>query len=127
MSSAHVYRLLPREGLLEIVQSGAPADLPSARAFLDAVDRACDDAGITRLLFDNRATTSPPEDVRAAIIEWVRARTRGGSGACVIAVVLESEMLAVRLNMEAVANKSRHRAFGSIDEARAWLARQRVR
>ncbi|MFO0636091.1 MAG: hypothetical protein U0168_24915 [Nannocystaceae bacterium] len=77
------------------------------------------------MLFDNR-DTSPPEDVRAAIIEWVCARHAKCSGACVIAVVLESEMLAVRLNMEAVANKSRHRA-GSIDEARARLARQRVR
>lgn len=127
MDSAHVFRLLPRDGVLEIVQSGAPEDLASARAFLDAIDRACADAGLTRLLFDNRATTPPAADVRAAIIDWVVARTSGQLGAWMMAVVLESEMLAVRLNMEAIANKSRHRAFGSTDEARAWLTRQRVR
>lgn len=119
MSAAHEYRLTAVEDRLEIWQRGAP-DLDGAARFVAAIEVAIADSGARKLLFDNRETTSTAADVREHIIAWVRTV----SEQCVVAVLLRSEMLAVRLNMEALAHRARTRAFGDVAEALAWLARQ---
>lgn len=119
MSAAHEYRLTAVDDRLEIWQRGAP-DLDGAARFVAAIEMALTDTGARKLLFDNRATTPTAADVREHIIAWVRAV----SERCVVAVVLRSEMLAVRLNMEALAHRARTRAFGDEADALAWLAKQ---
>ncbi|MBK6916718.1 MAG: hypothetical protein IPH07_04905 [Deltaproteobacteria bacterium] len=118
MAASHEYRLTAVDDRLEVWQRGAP-DLAGAARFVAAIETALADCGARKLVFDNRETTATEAAVREHIIAWVRAI----SERCVVAVVLRSEMLAVRLNMEALAHRARTRAFGDQAEALAWLAK----
>lgn len=66
-------------------------------------------------LFDNRSTDTPPDDVRESMWDWVTDTFDRTS------LVLESEMLCVRANMNALVRGVRVRAFSSKILAASWL------
>lgn len=115
--SAHQYRVEVTPDTLLIWQSGAPASTADLRAFQAEIDRVRTESGAKRALFDNRQTAAPTDEIRDAMLAWVCEPGRFDA----VAVVLQSEMLAVRLNMDAIAQRVRMRAFESVAAAQKWL------
>jgi len=118
----HEYRVEVAGELLVVWQRGAPDSLAQLGAFQDAVERVRTQTSVRRALFDNRETTSPGDELREAMVAWVCEAGRFDA----VAVVLQSEMLAVRLNMDAIAHRARMRAFDSVPAAQKWLVELRT-
>jgi hypothetical protein len=114
---SHEYRVEVAGTLLRVWQSGAPTTVGQLRAFQGELERVLADTSARRALFDNRETTSPTDDIRDAMLAWVCEAGRFEA----VAVVLQSDMLAVRLNMDAIAHRVRMRAFDSVPAAQKWL------
>lgn len=74
-----------------------------------------------RVLFDNRDLETPGEEVRNFMISWLDQAGRFDAQA----LVLKSEMIAVRTTMDALAKRVPRRGFCSIEEAEAWLIGRR--
>lgn len=106
---------------LEIVQSGRPHDVAELEGFLAAITGEIARSNLRKAMFDNRATTAPGEALRERVWTWL-----AGSGLLAVAVVLESEMAAIRLNMDALGRRLPLRAFSVPTSARQWLAKQPV-
>ena len=104
----------PQRGWLRCVQQGRLADLDEARELQRQVEQACAQHGFRRVLFDNRDTEAPADAVRDAMFAWAVTLER-------VAILLRSELKAVRANMDAVSRRAHVRAF--VDEAVAisWL------
>ena len=113
----HEYSVEVAGDTLLVWQRGAPDSLAQLGRFQDELSRAREETSARRALFDNRETTMPPDEIRDAMLAWVCEAGRFDA----IAVVLQSEMLAVRLNMDAIAQRVRMRAFDSVPAARKWL------
>ncbi len=96
------------------MQKGRLADLGEARALQRLIEQACVQHGTRRVLFDNRDTDAPDDAVRDAMFAWAVTLER-------VAILLRSELKAVRANMDAVSRRAHVRAF--VDEAVAisWL------
>jgi hypothetical protein len=114
----HEYRVEVAGDTLLVWQSGAPATLEQAQQFQQEIERVRVASSVRRALFDNRQTARTPDAIRDAMLAWVSDPERFDA----IAVVLRSEMLAVRLNMDAIATRVRMRAFDSVPAAQKWLA-----
>ena len=119
----HQYRLEVFTDTLLVWQSGAPASMLELREFQQEIDRVRVESDVHRALFDNRQTTAPIDEIRDAMLAWVCEPGRFDA----LAVVLQSEMLVVRLNMDALAQRVRMRAFDSIAAAQKWLVEQKLR
>lgn len=119
----HQYRLEVFADTLLVWQSGAPASMLELQEFQQEIDRVRVESDIHRALFDNRQTTTPIDEIRDAMLAWVCEPGRFDA----LAVVLQSEMLVVRLNMDALAQRVRMRAFDSIAAAQMWLVEQKQR
>jgi hypothetical protein len=119
--SAHQYRLDVFADTLLVWQSGAPTSMAELLAFQCEIERIRVEGDIHRALFDNRQTTAPVDEIRDAMLAWVCEAGRFDA----LAVVLQSEMLVVRLNMDALAQRVRMRAFDSIAAAQKWLIEQK--
>lgn len=100
-----------------VVQEGALESVPQAEALQKRVESRCEQAGCRRVVFDNRKTTAHEDHVRAAMFEW--ASTHFDK----VALLLESDMIGVRANMEALSRGAKLRAFHDLGEAVAWLRR----
>lgn len=105
-----------RKGYVLVVMYGRLESLAQALREQREVARVCASRGDRRVLFDNRHTEAPAEDVRNAMFEWAGTFERS-------AILLQSEMGAVRANMWAVAHKLDVRAFASEEAAERWLLR----
>lgn len=81
-----------------------------------AISQACAVRGDRRVLFDNRNTQAPSEALRNAMFEWASTFERS-------ALLLESEMAAVRTNMWALSKRAPVRAFHEERAALLWLLR----
>lgn len=103
------------DGWLLVVQRGRLGDLDEARALQAKVERACDAHGSKRVLFDNRETEPPDDEVRAAMFEWAMTQLER------VALLLRSDLKRVRANMDALSRRGRVRAFVVEREAIAWL------
>ncbi|HWB79437.1 MAG TPA: hypothetical protein VG755_30955 [Nannocystaceae bacterium] len=106
-----------RDGWLLVVQHGRLGDLDEARALQAKVLHACDARGSRRVLFDNRDTEPPADDVRDAMFEWAVTELERA------ALLLRSDLKRVRANMDALSRRGRVRAFVVEHEAIAWLLR----
>src|SRR5438128_2604879 len=113
----HEYRIDIVGDTMLVWQRGAPSSLEALHAFQQDLDRARTSVGIHRALFDNRQTTVTPDELRDDMLAWVCETGRFDA----VAVVLQSDMLAVRLNMDAIAHRVRMRAFDSVSAAQRWL------
>jgi hypothetical protein len=105
----------PQRGWLRVVQHGRLADLGEARALQQRVEAACARHGCRRLLFDNRDTEAPDDPVRDSMFAWAITLER-------VAILLRSELKAVRANMDAVSRRAHVRAFVDEAVAAAWLS-----
>jgi hypothetical protein len=104
-----------REGWLLVVQHGRLPDVAAARALQQRVEQACDAQGSRRVLFDNRDTEPPDDEVRDAMFEWAVNELER------VALLLRSDLKRVRANMDALSRRGRVRAFVDEREATAWL------
>ena len=100
---------------LVVVQEGALKSVTEAEALQERVESQCQAAGCRRIVFDNRKTTAHTDDVRTAMFEWASTTFDR------VALLLESEMMGVRANMEALSRGAKLRAFHDLAEAVAWL------
>jgi hypothetical protein len=100
-------------------QKGRIESVAQARAFQARIEAAVAQAGVRKALFDNRETDVPSDDVRDCMFGWVTTPGRFTA----VALLLTSEMLAVRVNMSALSLRVKMRAFDSRAKAEEWLAR----
>lgn len=114
---AHEYRVEVVGDTMLVWQKGTLRTFEEVAQFQLEMERACSGSAIRRALFDNRETAQTGDDVRDAMLAWVSDPARFDA----IAVVLQSDMLAVRLNMDAIAHRVRVRAFDSVAAAQTWL------
>lgn len=105
-----------REGYVRVVMFGRLESMSEVLAEQRAVTQACAARHDRRVLFDNRHTLAPDEALRDAMFDWAATFERA-------ALLLESEMVAVRANMWAVARKATVRAFHEEKTAALWLCR----
>lgn len=107
-----------RDGFVLVRQTGA-LDLLEAEDMQRRVELAIATATARRVIFDNRETLAPEEGVRARMHAWVTSKERFERAA----LVLESEMLKIGVNMDAVSKGLHMKAFNDLDEAIAWVSR----
>lgn len=104
---------------LLVVQEGALASVPEAEALQERIEAHLDAHGLAsgcrRVVFDNRKTTAHADEVRESMFQWA-TRTFDR-----VALLLESDMVGVRANMDALSRGAKLRAFHSLPEAIAWL------
>jgi hypothetical protein len=105
-----------RDGYVFVAMFGRLETLTEVLAEQRAIVGACAKRGDRRVLFDNRATLAPSEALRDAMFEWAASFERS-------ALLLESEMAAVRTNMWAVSKRASVRAFHDEQLAIHWLCR----
>lgn len=114
-----VFRIEARAGYLLVSQTGCPS-IKDMVAMQAALELTAARYRIWRVLFDNRDLETPPEEVRNFMISWLdHARHFEAQ-----ALVLNSNMIAVRTTMDALAKRVPRRGFSSIEEAEAWLIRR---
>lgn len=115
-----VYRIEARSGYLLVWQKGCPSiqDLAGMQA---ALELAAARYRIWRVLFDNRDLDSTSEEVRNFMINWLDQAGRFDAQA----LLLKSDMIAVRTTMDALAKRVPRRGFCSIEDAEAWLLGRR--
>lgn len=114
------YTLEHRAGALIVRQSGTLPSLDEMRRLQQAVTLATIRFKTLRIVFDNRKTRAPSPEVADTMRRW--ALHEGNFER--VALLLDSENLAVRVNMEALAHKRPIRAFSDESDALAWLARK---
>jgi hypothetical protein len=114
---AHRYSIEVRGDHVWVHQEGALATVADARAMQAEIAAASAKTGADIVVFDNRATTEHAEDVREAMFEFVSKHSPFRK----VALLLESELLAVRVNMTALSRHAMVRAFGTAEDALAWL------
>lgn len=105
-----------RDGYVFVAMFGRLESMVEVIAEQRSIARACAKRGDRRVLFDNRATLAPSEALRNAMFEWAASFERS-------ALLLESEMAAVRTNMWAVSKRASVRAFHDEQLAIQWLGR----
>ena len=115
-----VFRIEARSGYLLVWQNGNPT-IPDLAAMQSALELAAARYHLWRVLFDNRELETPAEEVREFMISWLDRASHFDAQA----IVLNSNMIAVRTTMDALAKRVPRRGFASIKEAEAWLIAKR--
>jgi hypothetical protein len=114
--SASSCTLEPRPGYLLVVQHGCLESLDVARDLQLRVERACAKQGADRrVLFDNRDTDEPAQEIRESMFAWAVASFER------VALLLRSDLKAVRTNMDALSRRAHVRGFVEENEATVWL------
>ena len=112
---AEELRLDYRNGILTVGYVGQLQSVDEARSMQTAIEAACEEHSTRYVIFDNRSTVAPNEEIRGSMFRWALGWcTRG-------ALVLHSELAAIRMNMDVLAAGGRLRAFGAVAEAEQWL------
>ena len=111
------FRLTHDRGILVIEHSGSLASMEDVARVQRAVAAQCRKLKTRKVAFDNRRTEPSLPEIEDAMRSWVLAPT----GFDKVAIVLDSELRAIRFNMSAIAAGKRHRAFPSLNEAMVWL------
>lgn len=114
----HEFDISPREGYIWVVQRGRLDCIPSARGLHEQVEAALRKTRCRRAVFDNRLTQAPPPNVRDVMFDWA-----SGASFERVALLLESELVAVRASMEALSLGRRLKAFDDAQAAVRWLMR----
>mgnify|MGYP001222473995 CR=1 FL=1 len=105
-----------------VIQVGLLETVDAALALQRAVEARVQATGIDLAVFDNRKTDPVAAEVREAMFSWV---TRKSGPFHRAALLLDSDLAAVRVNMDALARRAKLRAFASGPEAVDWLRASR--
>lgn len=92
------------------------ADVEEADRLQSDIERATRSAGLTAVMFDYRGVVGHDESVRSAMWEWAAV-----CGLQALALLVDSELSRVRMNMTALSKRVPIRAFLTEDDAMAWL------
>lgn len=114
--AGHRYTITPHPGFLIVRQEGVLADASEARRMQSAIELTKTKHRSSGILFDNRKTGVPPDEVRRLMWAWVMS-----AGFERVALLLESEMAVIRANMDALSKRTALRAFSREEDAVAWL------
>lgn len=106
-----------QEGYVLVAMFGRLESLEAATKEQKTIERACVPRADRRMLFDNRGTDAPDEAIRRAMFDWAAARFDR------VALLLDSEIAAVRTNMSALSQRASLRAFHDEADAIRWLTR----
>lgn len=106
-----------RDGYVLVAMFGRLESVEAVHKEQRAIERACVARADRRMLFDNRGTEAPDEAIRRAMFDWAAARFDR------VALLLESEIGAVRTNMSALSQRASLRAFHDEADAIRWLIR----
>ena len=110
-----------QEGLLFIVETGQIKSLPEVARYIAAMDDIVRRTGTDRAVIDARGEIGdPPAAVREVMWSWILDPGRGFS---ILAFVLPTEMAIARVNMTALSQGAKVRAFDSVFAAQRWIAR----
>ena len=104
-------------GFLRAWHKRSARDLDEAQAVCEAIDRALRDWKMNKIVFDSRDADTSPKDVGDHIWNWL-ATHEGIAG---VATLVESEALAIAINMGGVGKGVRIRAFHREEPAIRWL------
>jgi hypothetical protein len=109
-----------RSTYLYMVEIGVPQTVAEVAEYGAAMLRLSERTRMRRALIDSRANAEVdlPDEVRDAMFKWM---VEGGAFDQ-IAYVLGAEMQVARLNMVALSQKVKLRAFATVHEAHRWLA-----
>lgn len=116
----YVLHLTVDRACLIVRQTGRLPSLTEARRVQKWIGAECIRHRITRLVIDNRQTEAPETHVRDDMRKWVQSAEFEA-----IAMVLNSELLRVGVNMDALQAARRMRAFRHLNEALHWAERHR--
>jgi hypothetical protein len=117
-----VFRIEPKPGYLFVWQQGCPS-VSDLIQMQDALEQSAKLHGVGRVLFDNRELVHPGEQVRDFMINWMDRNTV----LRVQALVMHSDLIAVRTSMDGLAKRVSRRGFRTIGEAEVWLAKKTTR
>ncbi|HWB74238.1 MAG TPA: hypothetical protein VG755_04770 [Nannocystaceae bacterium] len=92
------------------------ADISEAERLQEEIERRATAGGVAKVLFDYRKVGSHDEAVRTSMWDWA-ART----SFVAMALIVANDLTRVRMNMTAVAQKVRMRAFLHEPDAVGWL------
>jgi hypothetical protein len=108
-------------GLLFIVETGQIKTLAELGRYIAAIDSIVKRTATDRAVIDARGEVGdPPLAVREAMWSWILDPHRGFS---ILAFVLPTEMAIARVNMTALSQGAKVRAFDSVIAAQRWIAR----
>ena len=102
---------------LLVVEHGCLIGPACARAYRHAVEQARDEHAVRLMVIDARVDVSESDsDAQAALWQWLADDAFDR-----VAIVADDEMRATELNMEALSQGMRVRAFTSLSDAGKWV------
>jgi hypothetical protein len=105
------------KGFVRVKMLRRIADVAEAETLQRQIASTAGTADVSSVLFDYRGVVGHDESVRNSMWEWASA-----CGMNAMALLVDSELSRVRMNMTAVSKRVPIRAFLSEHEALAWLA-----
>ena len=121
-SLPHNYSIDERGDHMWVSQSGLLETVEAALELQRAVEARVKATGIDLIVFDNRQTDPVTPEVRESMFSWATQKTGPFHR---VALLLQSDLSAVRVNMDALGRKAKLRAFASSIEAVDWLRASR--
>jgi hypothetical protein len=91
-------------------------DLAEAERLQQEIEHLATDGGVAKVLFDYRKVGSHDEEVRTSMWDWAARATF-----VAMALLVANDLTRVRMNMTAVAQRVRMRAFLHEADALGWL------
>lgn len=113
------FSLERREGYVFVRQERSLESVEEAQAMLEALQTEMAVHETSWAVIDQRGIDAHSEDVREAMWTWAQER---GDRITRIAILADSDLVRVRVNMTAVSRGLTMRAFGREDQAEAWLS-----
>ena len=114
---AHHYSVSVQQRVLVVNQLGLLSDLAQLRSLQRSVEQASARLKIRLVVFDNRDTDPPSDEIEREMRTWAFSPGRFDR----VAVVLSLEPRLLRVTMEGIAQNRRFRAFRALQAAVTWL------
>lgn len=116
MASTYGVAIRLRRGRVLVAErTGGLATMEDAIAVQETIEGMAQRFGARKLVLDNRRTDPSSAAAVTVMRKWLRAADFDA-----VALVLESELLRVSVNMDSVGTGRRIRAFGTVDDAVEW-------
>jgi hypothetical protein len=116
-----VFHIELKSGYLLVSQSGCPSVEEVLPLQADLAQAAAQHS-VKRVLFDTRELTYPGEQVRNCMIHWLD----NSAVFDVQAIVMNSDLMAVRTSMDGLAKGISRRGFRTIGQAETWLTKRQA-
>ena len=115
----HSYQIEMRPAYLLVRQSGTLSHRRQVLEFQRAVESSAVSSDRDRVLFDNRETLPPAEELRKLMFDWA-TKSRFER----VALVVSADLKVIRANMDSIGRARRLRAFSDVESASRWLRRE---